>query len=323
MSPKTRRNEPEREESGQFIKQCGAIIHEDDSRKSPPLFNLHKGKKLKRSTVDHLIEKNVVTKRTKYICQSCVTTMERSIKNKYEDTCMTDKTAASTLSECYGDSSSIELSNLLKECSSVGSKLDETIKKDISALYNDQSKCSFENLLSYDSENWLRNRPPELVELVRTICGFTSATDQHPNESFKIAKAIEYIYGCRNTKLVLPLHFQENLMVYSFSRSKYLLQYNSKIDPAGSQDYISKWMYEQATSPPPVPTGIVRSVFDNEQVIGRTHRVKADNKVPMSIVTSHIYIFQLILRVSYKTVIHLHLMLGYLKNQQMNSGIYF
>lgn len=47
---------------------------------------------------------------------------------------------------------------------------------------------------------------------------------------------------------------------------------------------ICKWMLDE------VPTGIVRSVFDNEQVIGKTYKVRAENKVPMSIVTSHIYI---------------------------------
>lgn len=49
-------------------------------------------------------------------------------------------------------------------------------------------------------------------------------------------------------------------------------------------------MSDQATTALNVPPGIVRSVFDNEQVIGKTYKVQAENKVPMSIVTSHIYI---------------------------------
>ena len=49
-------------------------------------------------------------------------------------------------------------------------------------------------------------------------------------------------------------------------------------------------MADQATEPVQFPDGVTRCVFDNEQVIGKTHRVKAGNKVPMSIVTSHAYI---------------------------------
>lgn len=49
-------------------------------------------------------------------------------------------------------------------------------------------------------------------------------------------------------------------------------------------------MTDKAAFPIEMPGGLARSVFDNERVVGKTHRVKADNKVPMSILTSHLYI---------------------------------
>ena len=65
---------------------------------------------------------------------------------------------------------------------------------------------------------------------------------------------------------------------------------NSKNSPGATYDHISKWMTEQALTDIEFPSGIVRAVFDNEQVIGKTHQVRANNKVPSSIGTSHIYI---------------------------------
>jgi hypothetical protein len=102
-----------------------------------------------------------------------------------------------------------------------------------------------------------------------------------------VAKAIEYIYVCRNSNLVLPLSFQENILIYSLSRSKTLVSYSGKLNPSGSYNYMAKWMSEQALDPIDVPMGVARSVFDNDQVIGKTYKVR----VPMSVVTSHIYIY--------------------------------
>ena len=162
------------------------------------------------------------------------------------------------------------------------------IKSDISRLYNDKDKCCLSNLLGYNPEDWLSQRPKALVGLLRQLCGYNEYMNDE--ESKKVAKCIELIYGCHNSKLVLPLSFQENLLVYSLCRSKQLVSYNSQMSPSGSSDFISKWLNEQSSTPVDFPEGLVRSVFDNEQVIGKTHKVKADNKVPASVITSHIYI---------------------------------
>ena len=49
-------------------------------------------------------------------------------------------------------------------------------------------------------------------------------------------------------------------------------------------------MTDQAADPVRFPSGMVRSVFDNEQVIGKRHIIKTDNKVPLIVVISHMYI---------------------------------
>ena len=49
-------------------------------------------------------------------------------------------------------------------------------------------------------------------------------------------------------------------------------------------------MFDQTTDEIKFPHGVVRGVFDNEQVIGKSYRIKNENKVPSSIVTSNLYI---------------------------------
>lgn len=49
-------------------------------------------------------------------------------------------------------------------------------------------------------------------------------------------------------------------------------------------------MTEQADKPMRFPDGLVRSVFDNEQLVGKTYRVKSENKISTIVITSHLYI---------------------------------
>ena len=98
------------------------------------------------------------------------------------------------------------------------------------------------------------------------------------------------MYSISNSRLQLPISFSENLLVYSLTHSKQLVRYNSCIGPAGSYSFLHDWIKEQAAEPVPYPSGLAKSVFDNEQVIGKTRSVKAENKVPGSVITSHAYL---------------------------------
>lgn len=100
------------------------------------------------------------------------------------------------------------------------------------------------------------------------------------DKEMKLAKCVELIYGSENSKLIVPLSFHENLLVYSVSRSKQLLTYNSRVAPAGSTDTISNWLTDQASTPVEFPKGLVRTVFDNEQVIGKHIELNLITKFP-------------------------------------------
>ena len=54
---------------------------------------------------------------------------------------------------------------------------------------------------------------------------------------------------------------------------------------------MTKWLSEQAGSEIKVPNGLVKIVFDNEQVVRKRYTVKAKcNNVPIRMITSHAYI---------------------------------
>ena len=266
-----------RDSTGCFLKRCGSLLH-DATNDDSPLFNLPVCKKVWMET---FLERQAITKFTKYLCHACVEEAEINSSSYF----IADKAAIerSDQEKCPGEDvlqenlieESSTQSSLTKSCIEIGTMLDNLIKDDISNLYNEENKCSINQLLAYNAEKWLDERPPEFVNLIRSLCGRSC-------QPFKVANAIEYIYGCRNSKLVLPLSFQENILIYSLSRSKTLVSYSGKLRPSGSYDYMAKWMSEQALDPIDVPMGVVRSVFDNKQAIDKTYQVRAENKVPMS-----------------------------------------
>ena len=60
--------------------------------------------------------------------------------------------------------------------------------------------------------------------------------------------------------------------------------------PAGSNSYLSSWLSEQAQDPVECPKGLIKAVFDNNQIIGKTYLITGDNTVPTSVMTSNIWI---------------------------------
>lgn len=60
--------------------------------------------------------------------------------------------------------------------------------------------------------------------------------------------------------------------------------------PGGSYTNLSKWLRDQSKKPLKYPTGLVKSVFDNSQKVGKTYLISETNIVPTSIITSHLLI---------------------------------
>ena len=101
---------------------------------------------------------------------------------------------------------------------------------------------------------------------------------------------MELIYYCRNSKLALPQHFTENLMSYIFTNCKSYCSFIGSRSPGGSYPYIQNWLNQQSHTAIPFPNGLAKSVFDNNQKVGKTYVITADNTVPTIAMTSHLHI---------------------------------
>lgn len=74
---------------------------------------------------------------------------------------------------------------------------------------------SVEQILNHSTSSWISPRPmPLVVHLLYTLCGVDMETTSE-NQIVLIGKALENIYSCMSSKLVLPNHFIENLLCYS------------------------------------------------------------------------------------------------------------
>ena len=152
-------------------------------------------------------------------------------------------------------------------------KFHKLISKGVSKLYNERPCKDAETLLSCNITEWIKNRPINVVKHLQALCNLKDSK----YENYLLAKILEQLYNCRNSRLVLPLSFQENLVTYKCSNSSLLTALNSASMPSGGHTSVTKKLKKAASTEIPFSPGIVRVVFDNEQVIGKRYRVKPIN----------------------------------------------
>ena len=126
-----------------------------------------------------------------------------------------------------------------------------------------------ESLAHFNPGEWLYKRPSDLVNLLANIFDMDINTAGDKKRKI-IVKIVELISYCRNSKLVLPNHFLENLLCYSFTNSKSYANFLGSRAPGGSYSYITSWLTREATNPIKCPSGIVKAIFDNNQKVGKT-----------------------------------------------------
>ena len=284
--------------SGLFKLKCGAIIHDAEQPNSGRLFSLQskggKKAKIKQKERETLLKKGIISNRTKHICSACLHSCKAS-QEEEEDIELSvwkedGEESLGNNTDDQGSSSDTECSCQLPVEEFIKSLL-PLIAKDIALLYSDKELCSIDRLLDYNSSEWLQKRPKCLVKILSLLCRIPDGELKEEGKStWVLSKIIELMYSISNSRLQLPISFPENLLVYSLTHSKQLVRYNSSIGPAGSYSFLHDWIKGQAAEPVPYPSGLAKSVFDNEQVIGNTRSVKAENKVPGSVITSHAYL---------------------------------
>ena len=106
-----------------------------------------------------------------------------------------------------------------------------------------------------------------------------------------LAKIVEQIYFAKHSRLLLPLSVGESILSYSMTSSKILAHFEGATTPSGPYWTLIRTLDEGALKSIPFSEGTAtcRIAFDNNQIIGETCSIRADNKVPSSIMTTTMY----------------------------------
>lgn len=140
------------------------------------------------------------------------------------------------------------------------------------SLYNiEKGKKSKKKVLSYLYENYIISQRAKYI-------------------SHSCAKCVELIYGSENSKLIVPLSFHENLLVYSCFQKQAVINLQFKSGTSWKHWYYIKLAYRPSKHTSWVSKRFSENCFWQWAGYWETHRIKSDNKVPSSIVTSHLYI---------------------------------
>ena len=151
-------------------------------------------------------------------------------------------------------------------------KVNILIASGVTALHQNRLCKDPNEVLLYHLNTWTRDWPK-------------------PASQYQLARLIEQIYKSQSSCLVLLLAFKEGLIMCRISNSSLLSALNSKSKPSGSHSFITSWLNKSAECLINFPPGVVRVVFDNEQVAGKRYCVKANqSSIPSSVISSSVYI---------------------------------
>lgn len=282
-----------RQSSGKFERKCKCHTHNTAATVVTTLYKLNRSdKKLRRDDVEYLVSAGHVERpEYGYICKRCFDRLMREKElpvqvNRLDDRDLSDipsstthDTAATKVEDIKGNTHEHDLKNICSYISSL-------VKLDIASLFKDGIPTT-DSLLSYSPRAWLEARPPQLIELICSICDI----DKHDErKTYILAKAVEQIYYLRNSRLILPLSFRESLITYTWTNSKQATTLKCLGSPSSSYSTVKRFLVSEAGNEINVPAGAVRCAYDNNQIIGKTHIITGTNKVPTSVMTSTSYV---------------------------------
>jgi hypothetical protein len=183
-------------------------------------------------------------------------------------------TDLSVLSHCYGQVLRPRILNDAKTCT---------------MLYRDT-----EEMAMFESERWLQHRDKSLLSFImgleRKPFNLECKISCEKKTILPSVRVVEQVYMICMPSIILPVSFLLNLTTYALTGSKSVVNMLGNTSPSGHYKVVTQWLREQESQETQVPCGDVMNVFDNEQVIGRKHAIKANNKAKISVITNKGYV---------------------------------
>lgn len=148
----------------------------------------------------------------------------------------------------------------------------------------EQEHKNAEGLKKLDLETYFETFDPGLCSLLE---GLTSGKKRRGDiDLYQKAKVAEYIVHLLHPNTILSLCFMENLLMYNATNSKQAVNLLGDSGPYGHYHAVKDWLSNQSMKPLPYPDNDCVAIFDNNQVIGRSWKIKVNNKVQSSVVTT-------------------------------------
>ena len=257
-------------------RECKCSLHSpNDSR----THDVKTGRKCPKRFIDRLIEKGYFTSKRRFICQECLDRYGSDVHNaglSYGGT-SPPKYDLNITNHAEMPQSPLSLVSIDNEANETNSginpehidefmaKLDTLIASDVTTLHQKRPCKDPNEVLLYNLNTWIRDRPKELVSHLQKICNL----DNSPASQYQLARLIEQIYKSQNSRLVLPLAFREGLITYKMSNSSLLSALNSKSKPSGSHTFITSWSNKSAECPIDFPPGVVSEQSSTMNKISR------------------------------------------------------
>ena len=262
-----------RSKSGNLMSRCNTVIHNETEDNGRLLTLTGEKAKVSQEARGKRINNCIISGKAKCIRSGCFGHLCEKKDDQFKKIEENDQETESDMglgTTQQNGSENDELASV--NVSEYLRKLTKEISKDITQLY-DKKLCSVERLLTYNFSERLPERPEDLVKLLADLCRIPHEDLlEEDKTTFLISRIIELIYSLRNSRLQLPIAFSENLFVYSLTHSKQVVQYNSNVSPAESYQFLHKWILQQATDPIEFLKALIRSVFDNEQILRKMWR---------------------------------------------------
>lgn len=165
----------------------------------------------------------------------------------------------------------------------------EALFDDIESLIKDNNRFSVESLMVYSPHEWLNRRNRVIVKFVEIMVQNNRETDVLSQEKlFKIATAVDAIYGARHGKYVSEIHLAASAIKYSVARSKMIINIDNHLTSSGSYYRFQKWLEELSEHEEKLPKGLLFLAFDNEQRGQKNYLDRGFNTMIFHIVTSFV-----------------------------------
>ncbi|XP_062597901.1 uncharacterized protein LOC134259320 [Saccostrea cucullata] len=157
------------------------------------------------------------------------------------------------------------------------------LKEQIAKVSCQYPHGNIERLNNFYPHEYLSALDSRLLHILLSITRQTKDTIQIQT----IIPQIESIYRLIEKDFIGIWSFMQNLVTFSCTKSRQACNILGTAIPGGKYSYISSYLNStEKDTESPCPKGDVAFIFDNEQVIGKTWNINAQNKVKMSVITN-------------------------------------